>query len=226
MESPARAAHRKAMGEDLPPQLWVMSERWVLTPSGARLVTAEEPSAAGEHPRRPAQHWRLSETGPDGRVRSEDYVLVSRLRDTSGRDAGGWRDSRGSSLSDDVWDPGRPGVTMTLIKEAPTPPVEHPLPWRWVLTSRAEDADDLDSLQDANGKNLIQWTNYECLAVSDAYVRAVTERAKALDEALRWTLSHLDDLVDFRDLESEQRMKAAAVRKLLAEIDAAKARGE
>lgn len=95
--------------------------------------------------------------------------------------------------------------------------IDHPLPWRWIRYGEAL------ALADGASNALALGSGRVGVVIPSAYVRAVTERARALDEALRWALSWLDDLVDFQDHESVQRMKAAAARKLLAEIDAAKA---
>lgn len=108
---------------------------------------------------------------------------------------------------------------------APAAP-EHPLPWRWEENQAHE-----ESLVSADGRLLI--TAHDGVSTDSAYVRAVTERAAAMEQLLRrWLLEH-DSYLGSRAKELAAQAPAWArvvdtakmTMALLAEIDAAKAGG-
>lgn len=94
--------------------------------------------------------------------------------------------------------------------------VEHPLPWRW----QGEESTGW-FLEDARGALIFNLDN----CPTTAYVRAVTERAGAMDREMRFLLALLDDLGVVRTLDAVRRRRVAEGHALLAEIDAAKAGG-
>lgn len=97
---------------------------------------------------------------------------------------------------------------------------QHPLPWKWDPASAATAG---GVLRDANGQALLYGSGGGPLgvAIEDDYVRAVTERAKALDLVLRAVLALAQNRTEVRDPGDALSVADA----LLAEIDAAKAGG-
>lgn len=104
---------------------------------------------------------------------------------------------------------------------------DHPLPWRW---------ENWERLIDAKGDPLIEVTDEPVVDDADegphsptvlfanSYVRAVTERAGAMDQELRWLTTLLFEAKALLDLMyPDHRTRLMMIRSLLAEIDAAKA---
>lgn len=110
--------------------------------------------------------------------------------------------------------------TAMMMQPSPAPgsggyaaPVDHPLPWRWKMEAIFDESPpSTGRLLDAGGAELIgaPGTDYGLVSVPDPYVRAVTERAGAMEALLR-------RLLGAEDLRDEM----GAVRKLVGEIDAA-----
>lgn len=103
---------------------------------------------------------------------------------------------------------------------------DHPLPWRW---------ENWERLIDAKGDPLIEVTDEPVVDDADegphsptvlfanSYVRAVTERAGAMEQELRWLTTLLFEaktLLDMMYPDHGARLKMTMA--LLAEIDAAK----
>lgn len=114
---------------------------------------------------------------------------------------------------------------------APAAP-EHPLPWRWERWEVGDDPKPEDppiywwALYDASNALVLSFPEEHCKPT--AYVRAVTERAGAMEDGLRHLVNYIDHLRRVAApgfLSLGLMVEHEAMRILLAEIDAAKAAG-
>lgn len=118
-----------------------------------------------------------------------------------------------------------PGKWCGALRTVTAPANEHPLPWRWKKDSYEPEDGLWGALVDARGKNLIATTNLDgILSVADEYVRAVTERAGAMEQLLRAVLIEYVPGGDLIQVLVKKKAEDQA-RALLAEINAAKAGG-